>query len=324
MFELPHKVNIYENNQQPGTLWYHDHAMGMTSYNVRIGVHSFYPLRDKTVEANLPSGQFEKLLYLYGSVPFGKGTDTPTYVLDCTIECANPSSGACTACNSIKIPTVVPLPTLEKGSTYRFKLLNGDFAIEQTGVHFLQNTTTGSTLSYAKIPFTVIGADSTLRKTPVPNVEKVFLAPAERVEILIDFDTVTGDKVYLMADEADFTDAANFAPNKLTEFSLEDGATGGKKVAADLAVDQISLREIADDQIAVKRMRVLTWDFPVEEPGEFGINGHIRMHDGLSENPKLGTVEDWYFVNAMFFGHPMHVHLVQFQTLQYGSLRLHA
>lgn len=56
----------------------------------------------------------------------------------------------------------------------------------------------------------MIGADSTLRKTSVKNVESVFLSPGERVDILIDFQSVVANKVYVMSDIADFSDAANF------------------------------------------------------------------------------------------------------------------
>ena len=41
------KLNIYKNTQLPGTLWYHDHAMGVTRLNVAAGLHSFYIIRDK-------------------------------------------------------------------------------------------------------------------------------------------------------------------------------------------------------------------------------------------------------------------------------------
>lgn len=53
-----YKINIYKNVQQPGTLWYHDHAMGVTSFNVRLGLHSYYIIRNSTIEDALPSGEY--------------------------------------------------------------------------------------------------------------------------------------------------------------------------------------------------------------------------------------------------------------------------
>lgn len=45
------KVNRYPNIQNPGNLWYHDHAMRLTLYNVKYGLSGLYMLRDPIVEA---------------------------------------------------------------------------------------------------------------------------------------------------------------------------------------------------------------------------------------------------------------------------------
>jgi spore coat protein A len=54
----------YDNTQDAATLWYHDHALGMTRLNVYAGLAGFYVLqdenRDKLVEAGvLPSGDHD-------------------------------------------------------------------------------------------------------------------------------------------------------------------------------------------------------------------------------------------------------------------------
>ncbi len=55
----------YPNNQQAATLWYHDHAIGITRLNVYAGLAGFYLIRDDEEDAlNLPSGQFEIPLLL--------------------------------------------------------------------------------------------------------------------------------------------------------------------------------------------------------------------------------------------------------------------
>ena len=44
------------------------------------------------------------------------------------------------------------------------------------------------------------------------------------------------------------------------------------------------------------------------------LNG--QMWDGMvSETPKNGSTEDWYFVNLTGDAHPMHLHLVQFNIM---------
>ena len=55
-----HEVYYYPNCQRPATLWYHDHAVGITRLNVYAGLAGFYLLRDKEEEElNLPKGKFE-------------------------------------------------------------------------------------------------------------------------------------------------------------------------------------------------------------------------------------------------------------------------
>lgn len=54
----------YDNDQRAATLWYHDHALGVTRLNVYAGLAGFYLLRDDTENAliadgTLPSGDYE-------------------------------------------------------------------------------------------------------------------------------------------------------------------------------------------------------------------------------------------------------------------------
>src|SRR6266498_3974240 len=54
-------VYYYPNAQPATTLWYHDHAMGMTRLNVLSGLAGFYIIRDPNdpIAPLLPSGQYE-------------------------------------------------------------------------------------------------------------------------------------------------------------------------------------------------------------------------------------------------------------------------
>lgn len=54
----------------------------------------------------------------------------------------------------------------------------------------------------------------------------------------------------------------------------------------------------------------------------FSINGHADFHKGKSENPKIGTVEDWYLINLSGAMHPIHIHLIQFQHLRQYTLKM--
>ena len=56
----------------------------------------------------------------------------------------------------------------------------------------------------------------------------------------------------------------------------------------------------------------------------FGINGHLEFSQGASENPQIGTIEDWYLINSMVFpiDHPIHIHLINYQFVNKYSLRI--
>jgi spore coat protein A len=59
---LPGESATYEypNGQNAATLWYHDHALGITRLNVYMGLAGLYVIRDVSEPSlNLPRGPFE-------------------------------------------------------------------------------------------------------------------------------------------------------------------------------------------------------------------------------------------------------------------------
>lgn len=61
---------IYPNGQEPTTLWFHDHALGITRLNIYAGLAAFYLLRDLRDNGlpfnslRLPAGRFEQELMI--------------------------------------------------------------------------------------------------------------------------------------------------------------------------------------------------------------------------------------------------------------------
>ncbi|TAN43639.1 MAG: hypothetical protein EPN25_00165 [Nitrospirae bacterium] len=76
----------YRNDQPAATLWFHDHAMGITRLNPYAGVAAFYLLRDSVEDSlNLPKGNYEvplvlqdKTFYADGSLAFKTGKNLST------------------------------------------------------------------------------------------------------------------------------------------------------------------------------------------------------------------------------------------------------
>ncbi|MCA9906069.1 MAG: multicopper oxidase domain-containing protein, partial [Anaerolineae bacterium] len=82
-----HETFHYHNEQPPTTLWYHDHALGITRLNVYMGLAGFYIVRDPATETalGLPSGEFEiplviqdRLFDINGQLVYPVGGDNPT------------------------------------------------------------------------------------------------------------------------------------------------------------------------------------------------------------------------------------------------------
>ena len=60
----PEGTYRYPMDQEAGTIWYHDHAMGLTHNNTQMGLAGFFPITDANeqalIAANiLPTGEFE-------------------------------------------------------------------------------------------------------------------------------------------------------------------------------------------------------------------------------------------------------------------------
>ncbi|HSE13399.1 MAG TPA: multicopper oxidase domain-containing protein, partial [Rudaea sp.] len=65
----------YPNHQLPATIWYHDHALGITRLNVYLGLAGFYLIRDPAEAAlDLPSGEYEVALAIQDRAIGSDGT----------------------------------------------------------------------------------------------------------------------------------------------------------------------------------------------------------------------------------------------------------
>ena len=82
-----------------------------------------------------------------------------------------------------------PDQVMKRNATYRFRILNSDFEAHYDNISFVYNCTPSiSTQSKCNnISFTVIGADSALRKTPIHGSKTFRVASAERIDLLIQF-----------------------------------------------------------------------------------------------------------------------------------------
>ena len=300
----------YENTQPPTTLWYHDHAMGITRLNVAAGLAGFYLLRDPAdpwehpdcpKAFSLPTGKYEIPLVLQdrsfntdGSISFPQaGLDPdvhpywfPGYIGDCLLV------------NGKVWPR---LPVERK--RYRFRLLNGS----NDRVYNLSFSNGAS--------FLVVGTDGGYLERPA-EVTSLRIAPAERYDVLVDFSTcMPGEQILLKND----------APAPYPQGAPVDEATTGRVMRFDVAAEACPPKPEPPAPKRLQRIPALRRDAPsrilvlADQPGTVAplmmtLNGLPWMAP-VTETPRVGSTEDWIIVNIMPGAHPIHLHLIQFQIL---------
>jgi FtsP/CotA-like multicopper oxidase with cupredoxin domain len=213
-------VYRYPNGQPATTLWFHDHALGITRINVFSGLSAFYLVRDEFDTGKpdnplkLPAGQFEIELMIQdrqfdtnGQLRFADGSNAD---VDLNGGPSNPLAhpfwipeffGDAMVVNGRTWPTLAVEPR-----RYRFRFVNA------CNARFLRmNLTDAANASSATPPSAVsfwqIGTDGGLLDKPVrlndptkANPLKLFLAPSERADVIIDFSRMRGRSLVLTND----------------------------------------------------------------------------------------------------------------------------
>lgn len=111
------KHNRYPNDQLPGNLWYHDHGMRATYFNVRNGLAGAYIIYNETVEAYLDS--FTETNYLFvGDYYITPQPDTPV---------REQPHHANALGNPTYTFTQMYSKVFNRATPIRFKFLNGNF-----------------------------------------------------------------------------------------------------------------------------------------------------------------------------------------------------
>src|SRR6266545_672611 len=212
----------YPNSQRATTLWFHDHVLGMTRSNVYTGLAGFYLLRDPATDpAGLPKGAFEIPLVIQdksfnsdGSLFYPDNRAFFEGLVQANLQIPfipDPTlTGGMSDVPPIWNPeffgntTVVNGKTWPKASVeqrrYRIRILNAS----DTRVLILKITTDPlARPGTAAVPFWQIGADGGFLPAPV-NVTELLIAPAERVDLIVDFtDVATGTNLFLINEGPD-------------------------------------------------------------------------------------------------------------------------
>lgn len=290
------EVYEYTNHQAGATLWYHDHAIGITRLNVYAGLAGFYLIRDYLEKRlNLPEGDYEIPILIQDKMFLEDGS--LYYPDNATPPVTNPvpSTPSFFFGDTVVVNGKV-WPYLEvEPRKYRFRILNGS----NTRGYNLK-------LSNGEV-FHQIGTDLGLLHHPV-DISSFILEPAERIDLIIDFSKYKGEEIILENSAQPLTDGME----QIMKFVVTKELSGPD--TSTIPAELMPLHTL-DPKLAIKE-RTLHLDETTDHYGRVMHLLNDRMwSDPATEKPKLDSVEIWHIVNHFNFPHPIHLHLVHFEIL---------
>lgn len=279
----------YPNRQDSAMLWYHDHTLGINRLNVFAGLFGAFFVRDEFEDAlGLPHGKYEIPLVIYDRV------------LDLDSQLNYPVSGDP---KSPWVPEVFGDAILVNGKVfpyleveprrYRFRILNG-----ANGRFFRLSLSNGQA-------FQQIGSDQGLLPAPV-SLLRVYLAPAERADVIIDFSGAAGKQIVLNSDS-------------YTVMQFRIAQSGSRDTSI---LPQVLRSVTRTPEAAAVKTRVLGLgeiDNSKQQPTKMLLNdAHWSMP--VTETAELDSTEIWTLINGTDDSHPIHLHMVRFQILDRRSI----
>jgi spore coat protein A, manganese oxidase len=318
------KVYHYPNDQEATNLWYHDHSLGIVRLNIFAGLAGFYFIRDEFEDQlNLPQGRYEVPLLIQDRMFNADGSLQYPTVDDGTHQFWIPEFFGDVGCvNGVAFPFLEVEPR-----KYRFRLLNG------SNSRFYHLTLADGAGMPGPV-FHQIGTDGGLLPAPV-QLSDLLIAPAERFDLIIDFAGAEGRSFTLLNDApAPFPGGGEVELPEIMQFRVTKPLTRRDTSALPARLKPVSLLPAS---AAVKERFIMLSEadrdsdgFPIiGELGGSPLNatlanptGGARWDDPVAEAPKAGSVEIWNLVNTSTDGHPIHLHLVQFQVLERSNFNL--
>jgi spore coat protein A len=344
----------YDNDQEAATLWYHDHALGITRLNVYAGLAGYYFLRDKHEESmttskgkgrELPHPDFEYEFVIQDrmftqdgqlTLPFEPGVVGPLFDFsaDEWSGWPNPTAAAEFFGDHNLVNGVIwPKLTVEKRK-YRFRMLNG----ADSRFYILR-------FNNAAAKFIQIGSDNGFLNNAL-ELSEIIIAPGERIDVVIDFSGfAAGDQIIienygpnspyggLAIDDPQYVfenpdDPWNQHTGQVVKFivsdimsNLPDASVAAGTVLNNLPAINYGQNFVADRSVVLfegmdekGRLQPLLGVYDPVTPANN--LGSLAWFEDITENPALNATEIWEVINATPDAHPVHLHLVAFRILE--------
>jgi spore coat protein A len=310
---------IYPNNQEATTLFYHDHALGITRLTIFAGLEGFYLIKDPDNETvALPSGAQDIPMLLQD-----RSFDTNGQLFF-PIAGVNPDVhpfwepeyfGDVIVVNGKSWPFLNVEP-----KRYRFRMVD----LANARFFSLQLQITKGTGTAPK--FWQIASDGGYLSHPVP-VDTILFAPSERADVVVDFSGLKPGTEITMTNSAnapfpdgDVVDPATTA--QVMKFKVVSLKTADRSVPMSAQLNlrpnnpMVDLRPTArPGKVPVRRVTLNE----IEGVGGplIGLLNNSKWHLPVTENPRVGATEIWEMVNLTGDAHPIHIHLIQFQAISH-------
>ena len=308
-----------------GTYWYHTHAHGSTAKQAYNGLASFFLVHDDDQR------RLAKALDLRLGV-----TDLPVVIQDKQFDAQgklryqpNAQESMMGWLGDVVLANLTPnaVQTVTP-RIYRLRLLNGSNA----RIYRLAFVT-----GKKQLKFTVIGTDGGLIERP-ESVTEAFLAPGERLDVLLDAGQVKpGTDIFLKSLAFDPMENEGPAmPGMAGMAGMEHGAghaapgVASSRLPLGVEFNVLKLSVTAGERIVAKLPATLSKVSAIPLPGatqrkielslknmRFLINGRTFVMDEIAFDVKRGAVEVWSISNpTLGMPHPMHIHGFSFQVLE--------
>ncbi|GAA3865584.1 multicopper oxidase domain-containing protein [Saccharothrix violaceirubra] len=338
----------YPNAQPATTLWYHDHAMAITRFNVAAGLAGMYLIRDREeASLRLPSGEHEIPLIIadrnLDTDADGDLTGQLLYKVPFLTTASGqvlhiPFSGPFTLVNGVIWPHLDV-----EARWYRFRVVN------TSNARFyrlrLVDEDTGESLDRH---VRQIGTDSGLLPRPAAlPTGGLLMAPAERADLLIDFARLRGRRLKLTNAQP------NAAPEPdIMQFRVEDRERRDRfRLPTTLSPSYVRLHHgttVPDDHdhifialvppgtggeghpgmwelVEVTDPERIPTTLPapgilqITDPNSGRVRTFERVASLFDDTTSVFIDHDrwavWNFLQLGGPAHPMHVHLARFQAL---------
>ncbi|EFH65075.1 multi-copper oxidase type I family protein [Arabidopsis lyrata subsp. lyrata] len=302
------KTTHYVNKQQPGNMWYHDHALGLTRVNLLAGLLGAYILRHSSVESplRLPTGrEFDRPLVIFdrsfrkdGSIYMNATGNNPSIHPQWQPE----YFGDAIIVNGKAWPRLTV-----RRRKYRFRITNASNA--RFFRFFFSNG----------LEFIVVGSDSAYLAKPV-STKSVLLAPSEIVDVVVDFSKSTS-KTAILANNAPYPypsgDPVTEENSKVMKFKIKNRSEVDTSTIPKKLIDYPPANVSTSSR--TRYIAMFEYVSSTDEPTHLYING-LPYNAPVTETPKIGTSEVWEVINLTEDNHPLHIHLGLFKVLEQTAL----